>query len=70
MKVKVSLDPHAPRTNAVLGALLSGGDAMHLATLLDERVCGCGEPATHTTHRTGAEWPCCGGSMCCPDANE
>jgi hypothetical protein len=33
---KVSFDPHAPRTNAILGALLSGGDPLKMARLFIE----------------------------------
>lgn len=33
---------------------------------LDKGKCGCGLNATHRHNTT----PCCGGSMCCPTANE
>jgi hypothetical protein len=34
--VKISLDKDAPNTNAILGALLSGGDPIKLAKMMTE----------------------------------
>lgn len=34
--MKIFLDRYAPMTNAIMGALVSGGDAMMLAEMLSE----------------------------------
>ena len=33
--MRIWLDPHAPRTNAIMGAVCSGGDLIKLAKMME-----------------------------------